>query len=173
MQSTNLSNRILLPAKSWFIYTSLLIALVISYIPTGKIPAIPDLVALTLAFWSIREPARVNMGTAFLLGVLVDIANGAAMGQHALAYVALSYLAQALSRRLLWFPPRQQAIHIFPLLLFSQLLMIGVRMLAGAEFPGWLYLLSSMTAAMLWPPLTFLLLWPQYQPEERDENRPI
>jgi rod shape-determining protein MreD len=173
MQPTHRSNRILQPAKVWFIYLSLFIALGCSYIPTGLIPGIPDWVGLVLAFWSVREPRRVGMGAGFIFGLLVDIGLGAAMGQHALAYVILTFLASELSRRLLWFSAWQQALHMLPLFLICQALMVVVRMLAGAEFPGWSYFLVSFTSALLWPPLSMLLLLPQYQPVERDDNRPI
>jgi len=173
MQPTNRSSRILLPVKLWFVWLSLIVALGLRYIPTGRLPGVPDWVALVLAFWCIREPLKVGMGTAFLLGLLVDIGLGAAMGQHALAYVVLAYLAAGLSRRVLWFSPLEQALHVLPVLLLAQLLMVLVRLLAGAEFPGWWYFAASFSAALLWWPLTFLLLLPQYQPVERDENRPI
>ncbi|THF62105.1 rod shape-determining protein MreD [Pseudothauera rhizosphaerae] len=173
MQPTNRSSRILLPVKFWFVWLSLIVAVGLRYIPTGLLPAVPDWVALVLAFWCIREPLKVGMGTAFLLGLLVDIGLGAAMGQHALAYVVIAYLATALSRRVLWFPPLEQALHVLPLLLIGQMLMVLVRLVAGAEFPGWWYFLSSFSGAVLWVPLTFLLLLPQYQPVERDEHRPI
>lgn len=173
MQPTHRSRRILLPARSWFVYLSLLIALGLAYIPTGRFPGVPDWVALVLAFWSIREPLRVGMGAGFVFGLLVDIGQGAAMGQHALAYVLLCYLASSVSRRVLWFPPLQQALHVLPLLLMTQIVMVVVRLLAGAEFPGWWYFLSSFTSVVLWVPLHFLLLLPQYQPVDRDDNRPI
>jgi len=173
MQPTHRSARILLPAKTWFIYLTMLIALLLNYIPTGRIPAIPDCVALVLTFWCVREPLRIGMSAGFVFGLLVDIGQGAAMGQHALAYVILAYLGSALSRRLLWFRPFQQAMHILPLLLFAQAIMLTVRMVAGAEFPGWSYFLSSFTGVLLWVPLSFVLLLPQYQPVERDNNRPI
>lgn len=173
MQPTHRSNRILQPAKSWFIYLSLIIALVLCYIPTGRTPGVPDWVALVLMFWCIREPQRMGMGAAFVAGVLIDIGQGAAMGQHALAYVILAYLSGAVSRRLLWFESPQQAIHILPLLLLAQGLMVVVRLIAGAEFPGWWYFASSLTGALLWAPLSFILLLPQYRPVERDDNRPI
>jgi len=48
-----------------------------------------------------------------------------------------------------------------------------VRMLAGAEFPGWWYFTGSFTAVLLWVPLHFVLLFPQFRPVERDDNRPI
>jgi rod shape-determining protein MreD len=173
MQPTHRSSRILLPAKTWFAYLTLIIALGLSYIPTGLIPGVPDWVALVLAFWAIREPLRVGMGAGFVFGLLVDIGHGAAMGQHALAYVVLCYLATSVSRRVLWFPPAQQALQVFPLLLLVQVMMVVVRLVAGAEFPGWWYFLSSLTGAALWVPLNFLLLLPQYQPVDRDDNRPI
>ncbi len=173
MQPTNRSARILLPVKTWFIYLSMFIALLINYIPTGRIPGVPDCVALVLAFWCIREPLHIGMTAGFLFGLLVDIGQGAAMGQHALAYVVLAYLASTLSRRILWFGPSQQAFHVLPLLLFAQAIMLVVRMAAGAEFPGWSYFLSSFVGMLLWTPLSFLLLLPQYQPVERDDNRPI
>lgn len=173
MQPTHRSSRILLPVKLWFVVLSLFVALGLEYIPTGRLPGLPGWVALVLAFWCVREPLRIGMGTGFVLGLLVDVGLGAAMGQHALAYVALAYSANRLARRVLWFPPWQQAVHVLPLLLLSQALMVGVRLLAGAEFPGWSYFLSSFSAAVLWTPLSFLLLLPQYQPVERDDNRPI
>ncbi|HJV24228.1 MAG TPA: rod shape-determining protein MreD [Aromatoleum sp.] len=173
MQPTHRSRRILLPARTWFVYLSLIVALGLSYIPTGLLPGVPDWVALVLTFWAIREPLRAGMGAGFVFGLLVDIGHGAAMGQHALAYVVLCYLATSVSRRVLWFPPPQQALHVLPMLLVAQVIMVLVRLLAGAEFPGWWYFLSSFTSIVLWVPLNFLLLLPQYQPVERDENRPI
>ncbi|MBW7862738.1 MAG: rod shape-determining protein MreD, partial [Rhodocyclaceae bacterium] len=136
MQPTHRSNRILLPAQTWFVYLTLVIALTLSYIPTGRLPGVPDWVAVVLAFWCVREPMRVGMGTAFVFGILVDIGHGAAMGQFALAYVVLAYLATSVSRRVLWFPVLQQALHVLPMLLLTQGIMVVVRLVGGGEFPG-------------------------------------
>lgn len=173
IQSSHSSRRILLPARSWFIYVSLMIALVLNLIPLGRLPGIPDWVALALVFWSIHQPLRVGMGAGFCFGLLMDVANGNVMGQHAMAYVVLAFAAGGLSRRILWFPLGQQALHILPLLLGTQLVMLLVRLLTGAEFPGLLYFLSSFVAILLWHPLNYVLLLPQYRPTEHDENRPI
>lgn len=173
MQSTHRSSRILLPVKLWFVYLSLFLALGLEYVPSGRVPGVPDWMALVLAIWCVREPLRIGMGVGFVFGLLVDVGQGAAMGQHALAYVVLAYLANAAARRVLWFPLLQQAVHLFPLFVLSQVLMLVVRLLAGAEFPGWWYFLSSLSSALLWAPLSFLLMLPQYQPVDRDDNRPI
>lgn len=173
MQPTHRSQRILLPVKQWFIIVSLAAALTLNMVPLGRLPGVPDWVALVLAFWSVREPLRVGMLWAFVLGIAMDVVDASLMGQHALAYVLVAYGAASLSRRILWFPLLQQALHILPLLLGMQLVVVLVRLIAGSEFPGWSYFLSSFTATLLWVPLTFVLLLPQYQPVEKDENRPI
>jgi rod shape-determining protein MreD len=173
MQPTHSSRRILLPVKGWFVALSFAIALLLNVIPFGRLPVLPDWIALILAFWCVREPLRVGMGTAFMLGLVMDVADGSVMGQHALAYVVLAFAAAGLARRILWFPLQQQALHVLPLLLGTQLLMLATRMVSGAEFPGLLYFTSSFAAAVLWHPLTYLLLIPQFRPVERDENRPI
>jgi len=173
MQSTHRSSRILLPVKLWFVYLSLFLALGLEYVPSGRVPGVPDWMVLVLAIWCVREPLRIGMGVGFVFGLLVDVGQGAAMGQHALAYVVLAYLANAAARRVLWFPLLQQAVHLFPPFVLSQVLMLVVRLLAGAEFPGWWYFLSSLSSALLWAPLSFLLMLPQYQPVDRDDNRPI
>lgn len=173
MQPTHTSRRILLPAQGWFIGFSLIGALLLNLIPFGRLPGIPDWVALTLTFWCIREPLKVGMGAAFVLGLAMDVADASVMGQHALAYVLLAFAAESLSRRLLWFPLGQQALHVLPMLLVMQLVMLVTRMMSGAEFPGLLWFLSSFSAAALWHPVTYLLLIPQYRPEDKDVHRPI
>lgn len=173
IQPTHSSRRILLPARSWFIYASMLIALVLNLIPLGRLPGTPDWVALVLTFWCIHQPLKLGMGAAFIFGLLMDVANAGVMGQHALAYVLLAFAAGGLSRRILWFPLGEQALHALPLLLGTQLVMLVLRMATGAEFPGILYFLSSFTAVLLWYPLNYVLLLPQYRPIEHDENRPI
>ncbi|MFV8824997.1 rod shape-determining protein MreD [Thauera sp. WH-2] len=173
MQPTHRSRRILLPVKLWFVYLSLFLALGLEYIPTGRTPGLPDWVAMVLSIWCVREPLRIGMGAGFVFGLLLDVGLGAAMGQHALAYVVLAYLCTSIARRVLWFPGWQQALQVLPVLLIAQGLMMGVRLLAGGEFPGWSYFLSSFTSAVLWWPVSLLLLLPQYQPVERDDNRPI
>jgi len=173
VQPTHSSNRILRPVKGWFVFLTLIVALCLDMIPVGRAPILPDFVALILAFWCVREPLRVGMSAAFLLGIAMDVSAGSVMGQHSLAYVLLSFAASGLSKRILWFPLAQQALHILPLLLGTQLVMFLARMMSGGEFPGVLYFTSSITSTLLWYPLTYLLLLPQYRPLEKDENRPI
>ena len=173
MQPTFNSSRILLPVRPWFIALTLTIAMMLNTVPTAHWPGVPDWLALVLCFWSVRAFRRVGMGWAFVLGILMDVADGAVLGQHSLAYVLLAFAASALSRRILWFPLAQQALQILPLLLMAQVVQAGIRLAAGADFPGWGYFIGPLFATLLWIPATFVLLLPQFQPVERDDNRPI
>jgi rod shape-determining protein MreD len=167
------SSRILLPVRPWFIALSVVAALLLNFLPTSDWPWMPDWVALILVFWSIREPRHIGMGVGFLLGLVMDVADASLLGQHALAYVLAAYAAAALSRRILWFPPGKQALHVLPLLLMAQCVQFLVRAMPSVSLPGLSYFLGSFVGAALWLPLSFVLLLPQYQPEEHDENRPI
>jgi rod shape-determining protein MreD len=173
MQATHYSKRILQPVRDWFMLLIMLLAIFLNIIPIGRLPGYPDWVALTLAFWCIREPFKMGMGIAFLIGIVMDVSSGSVMGQHSLAYVLLAFTANGLSRRIQLFPLLQQALHVLPLMLGTQLVMLATRMSVGSEFPGLVYFLESFVATLLWYPLTYLLLLPQYQPVEKDENRPI
>ncbi len=165
--------RILLPVKVGFMVLSLVLALLFNLLPWRNLNGVPDMVALVLTFWCIHQPRKMGIGVAWVLGLVMDAGNGALLGQHAFAYAILAFAAISLYRRILWFSLWQQAVHVFVLLLASQLLMLGVQILAGGVFPGFAYFAGSLVAAALWPSATFLLLLPQRRPESFDENRPI
>jgi rod shape-determining protein MreD len=164
---------ILQPVKVSFMIASLIAALAFNLLPWQDVRGVPDLVALVLAFWCVHQPRKMGIGVAWVLGLLMDAANGVLIGQHALAYAALAYAAQGLHRRILRFTLLQQALHMLVLLALSQLIMVAARMAAGGTFPGWPFFLGSIISAALWPLATFVLLAPQRQAAEVDETRPI
>ena len=173
MQIQEQPQHILLPAKIGFIVFTITLALLFNLLPWRNTVGVPDLTAAVLAFWCIHQPRRVGIGLAWTLGLLLDVGNDALIGQHALGYSVLAFLALAVHRRILWFPLWQQALHLLLLLLSTQLLTLVIRLAAGASFPGWTYFAGSFICAALWPVLSFLLLLPQRQPEMKDDNRPI
>jgi rod shape-determining protein MreD len=164
---------ILLPVRGSFMVLTLALALVLDLLPWRGIVGLPDWLALVIMFWSVHQPRRMGIGSAWLLGLVIDAANGTLLGQHAFAYSLLAFGAMALSRRMLWFPVWSQALHVFVLLLGIQVVVLAVRLFAGGTFPGPWYFASSVISAALWPVATFLLLAPQRKPELFDGNRPI
>jgi rod shape-determining protein MreD len=164
---------LLLPANPLFVWATLLIALLFNLVPLGRLPAMPDFVALVLVFWNVHQSRRVGIGAAFAFGLLMDVHDGAVLGQHALAYTLLSFFATTIHRRLLWFTVPSQALQILPLFLAAHAVSLIVRMLAGGMFPGWVLVFAPVFEALLWPIATWLLLAPQRRPPDPDENRPL
>jgi len=167
------SDQLLLPVNPLFIALTLLAALGLDLLPLGRAPALPDWLALTLVFWNVHQPRRVGIGWAFLFGLLMDVHQGALLGQHALGYTLLSFAAITIHRRLLWFGLAQQALQIAPLFFAMHLIELVVRLAAGGLFPGWWFLLAPLAEAALWPLAVTLLLAPQRRAPDPDENRPL
>lgn len=111
----------------------------------------PSFLSLTIIFWTLRQPESSGMAAAFVCGILMDAINGAVLGQHALAYVTICYLTTVLSRRLPLFGPAGQALHILPILVFSQVLVMLARLWFDGLWPGWEWFLSSLAGALAWP----------------------
>ena len=103
---------LLLPASPLFIWFSLLVAMMANMLPVGRIAWMPDFLALVLVFWSVHQPLRIGVGAAFAFGLAVDVHQASLLGQHALAYTALSYFAITIHRRLLWFSVPSQAVQV-------------------------------------------------------------
>ena len=164
---------ILLPANPLFIAFSLLVAFLLNLLPWGQWIGVPDFVALVLVFWAIHEPRKIGISIAFLMGLLMDVNEATLLGENALAYTLLSYFSIMIHRRVLWFPVGTQALHILPLLLFTQIVQLIVRFFVSGKFPHWYYLSESLVCALLWPLVTWLLLAPQRRAINRDDNRPI
>jgi len=167
------SDQLLLPVNPFFIGFTLLVAFGVNLLPFGRVAALPDLLAVVLVFWNVHQPRRVGVGLAFLFGLLIDVHEGALLGQHALAYTMLSFVAITIHRRLLWFGVVEQSLQIVPVFFATHLLSLLVRMLAGGMFPGWGLLLAPVFEALLWPVVTVLLLAPQRRAPDPDQNRPL
>jgi rod shape-determining protein MreD len=164
---------LLLPANPLFIWSTLLLAMLANMVPLGRTPWMPDLLALTLVFWSVHQPLRVGIVAAFVFGLAIDVHQTGLLGEHALAYTALSYFAITIHRRLLWFSVPSQALQVLPLFVAAHAIEMAVRMLAGGAFPGLAALLAPVIECLLWPVVSVLLLAPQRRAPDPDENRPL
>jgi rod shape-determining protein MreD len=165
--------QLLLPANPLFIWLSLLLAMVINMLPLGRTPWMPDLLAIVLVFWSVHQPLRVGIGAAFVFGIAMDVHQASLLGQHALAYTALSFFAITIHRRLLWFTVPSQAVQVLPLFAAAHAIELAIRMIAGGIFPGVSLLLAPVIESLLWPVVSVILLAPQRRAPDPDENRPL
>ena len=169
--------QLLLPANPLFVWGSLLAAMLADMFLnmglTGRAAWVPDLLAVVLVFWTVHQPQRVGIGAAFVFGLLMDVHQGALLGQNALAYSVLSFFAITIARRLLWFAISAQALQVLPLFAAAHLVEMSLRMLVGGTFPGLPVFLAPLLETLLWPVATVVLLAPQRRAPDPDANRPL
>ncbi|MDR2153930.1 MAG: rod shape-determining protein MreD [Burkholderiaceae bacterium] len=164
---------LLLPANPIFIWGSLAIALLIDFLPLGRVVWVPDVLAVVLVFWSVHQPRRVGLLAAFVFGLALDVHQAALLGQHALAFSVLIYFAIMLHRRILWFSLLGQAIQLLPLFAVAHAVTTALRLIGGGALPGWQALLAPLLEMALWPIVSTLLLAPQRRAPNSDLNRPL
>ena len=164
---------LLLPANPVFIWGSLIAALLLNMLPLGRVPWMPDFLALALVFWNVHQPLRVGIGLAFFFGLGMDVHQSSLLGQHALSYTALCFFATMIHRRLLWFSVPSQALQVLPLFAAAHGVELVIRMVSGGIFPGWILLMAPVAESLLWPLASILLLAPQRRAPNPDENRPL
>jgi rod shape-determining protein MreD len=154
---------ILLPVRPWWVAITLVTAFIFNLLPWTAVGAIvrPDLFALTLLYWCIREPRLVGVGVAWVCGLFADVVEGNLLGQHALAYAILAFAAEFFHRRVLRFPLWPQALHVLILLWVAQMVVVATRAMSGAPLPNWTIWVAGLSGALIWPALTLLLQWPQ------------
>jgi rod shape-determining protein MreD len=164
---------LLLPVNPWFVALTILLGLMLNLLPLGRSLWLPDMLLLVLVFWGVHEPGKVGMAWAFVLGLAMDVHQSSLLGQHALVYSAVMYGVLQLRRRITWLSVVAQAIQVLPLFLAADVLTMLMRMLLRGGFPGWGFITPGLWCALLWPVVSWLLLLPQRQPPDHDENRPL
>lgn len=110
----------------------------------------PDWLALVLIYWCMTMPDRVGMGTAWMLGLLLDVLTGTILGLHALALVLIAYLVQRFYLRLRAFPVWQQSFLLLFLLTIYQLPLFWLSGWGARRDPtlAWQAIISG---SLVWP----------------------
>ena len=142
----------MLKSSPLLVYSTLFLALLCQLFPwTGQgIIFRPDFMLVVLLYWLLRTPHICNVGTAWVVGLLVDSATGSLLGQHALAFTLKAYIALSFQRRLVLFSVIQIATYVLGLLIFARITILILKLFAGHEMQSWHY---------FWPVITGILLW--------------
>jgi rod shape-determining protein MreD len=157
------SQEIVRPASPGFIVLTLLAAMVLNVLPWSEtlIWLRPDFVALVLLYWCVHAPRTVGFFSAFVLGLLMDVAMGRVLGEYALAYTVLAYLGVTLFRRMLMFGLAFQVLQVAPILMAPAFVITLLRMFGGNDFPGIDVFAGALIGAALWPALGAVLRTPR------------
>jgi rod shape-determining protein MreD len=117
----------------------------------------PDWVALVLVYWCIAVPERVGVGVGWLAGLMLDVANGALLGQNALTLAVVAYLALRLHQRIRLFPLWQQSVSVLLLITLHLMLVLWIKGAMNQSTGAWSYWLPAISSMLLWP-LIFVVL---------------
>lgn len=138
---------------------TLLLAVIASIMPMPlTIDAFrPDWVLVTLLYWAIALPTKVNVLTAGIMGFVLDVLLGSTLGVHTAAMAISVYIAVANYQKIRNFSLWQQSLIVGVLTALYHLLVFWLqRFLTDIVFlPSYLY--PVFTSILLWPWL-FLLL---------------
>lgn len=136
---------------------ALALALNLSPWPDAARWLVPDFTLMVLLYWSIRAPRLAGLGTACLLGLVVDVERGLHLGLNALAYCAAAFLVLMLQRRLENFDVPRQNLQLAPALLGKEALVLALGLLFGHGEADWRWLASGAVSVALWTPMAWLL----------------
>lgn len=111
----------------------------------------PRWVVLVAIFWAMILPNRFGVVSAWLIGLLMDFAQGTILGEQAIALAIITYITIKMHARILHFTPAQKILTVFILIVVYQLLMFVMQMIFAKATFSWFYWLTPFTSILFWP----------------------
>lgn len=138
---------------------SVLVALILNILPLPRWLEIarPDFLMIAVLFWSIMAPRAGGLSLAFFCGLILDVFQGIALGQHAFAALLTAYVAIKLHLRIRVFPIWHQALTVLWLLVLYQFVLFWIDGATGHPISNSARWLPALTGAALWPVFAGLL----------------
>ena len=138
---------------------TILLALMLTLVPLPKALAQfrPDWVVLILIYWAMTAPSSYNVGTAWLIGIFLDVAQGTLLGQHALALCVVVYITIKFHLLMRVFPLLQLTATVFALLALYQFLLFWINGVTAVTAPAISDWAPVRIGSIVWPFLSMFL----------------
>jgi len=145
--------------SGWIIPASFAAAFMLTAMPLPEwaVNWRPAWIAMVLIYWCMALPARVGIGIAWVLGMLLDVQQGTVLGQNALGFAVIAYITLQFHQRIRVFPLTQQAIVVCSYLLLFEFLTLWIRGMMGVPPQSWTFWMPAFTSMLLWPWLFIIL----------------
>ena len=146
-------------SRNFPIVVSIIVALMLAIAPMPEwaVAFRPDWVAITLIYWSMNLPRTYGVGIAWLVGIVLDVAQGTLLAQHALALSLVVYLTVKFHLQLRVFPASQMAATVLALLGIYRFVLFWINGIAGVEADAVTYWGPVLSGALLWPIIATVL----------------
>ena len=138
---------------------TLVIALMLSVVPLPDwLKAFrPDWLALVLIYWAMTLPRTWSVGSAWLVGLVLDVAQGTLLGQHALALALVVFVTVRMHLLMRVFPMSQLTATVFSLLALYQFLLFWINGVVGLSVAPIQYWGPVISGTLMWPLVASLL----------------
>ena len=138
---------------------TVIIALILAVLPLPRWMDIarPYLLLLLVIYWSLSAPRIASLMFAWLCGMAIDLLKGTTLGQHALAFLVVSFLTHKFQLRIRIFPLSQQTLTVLILLLVYEALVWYTDGVLGYPVTTWARWIPVLTSTLLWPVVVGIL----------------
>ncbi len=123
----------------------------------------PDWLALLMIFWAMQLPRTWSVGSAWIVGIVLDVSYGTLLGQHALALCFIVFVTVRFHLLMRVFPLSQLSATVFALLAMYQFLLFWINGVAGVTAPAIAYWAPVITGTLIWPFLFMFLSGMRYR----------
>ena len=106
---------------------------------------------MAVIYWIMMWPRVFGLGTAWTVGLILDVLQGELLGQHALALTIVGYLTLRFHLQIRIFPLWQLTMTVFALLTFDGFIQLLIEGLAGLPIAGPIRWTRILSGALLWP----------------------
>ena len=145
--------------RLWVMLVSFALALLLTILPLPPEweTLRPQWVAMVLLYWNLYFPERIGVFWGWSVGIALDATTESVLGQHALSFSVIAWIAIELHRRIRLFPLVQQSLSVWVLLLIERLLSLWIMGATGTPTPSLVYWVPTLLGLLLWFGFFFLL----------------
>ena len=127
-----------------------------------SLPNILELVSpfwllLFFIYWLIYSDSNGIFSAALILGLLLDILQGAILGQNALALIISSAFVLSVKKSFFVSNLTTQQVYVFIASLIYLILFLVTHLVVQGLHIQWLIIFVPFTGALVWPVVRFLL----------------
>ena len=133
------------------------LTLMIAPLPDAIAPFRPDWVVLIMVYWAMMLPRSYSVGVAWCIGLVLDVAQGTLLGQHALALCTVIFITVKFHLLMRVFPLSQLTATVFALLALYQFLLFWINGVSGVTAGAIDYWAPVVTGTIIWPVLSMFL----------------